>query len=97
MRQFHAVGLWSLCQKMSLRVHPAPPQHICFLDPCSESLLYLRRADDAKSLSAQIRQMGVETLVEGQRPTGRVEVLPVQWRKHLKLEVRGPAMCITSK
>lgn len=38
-------------------------------------------------MSAQIRQMAMETLPEGQCPTGRVEVLPVQWRKHLKLEV----------
>lgn len=45
-------------------------------------------ADDSKSLSSQIRQMAMDTLPEGERQAGRVEVLPVQWRKHLKLEVR---------
>lgn len=34
--------------------------------------------------------MALDTLPEGERQAGRVEVLPVQWRKHLKLEVPSP-------
>ena len=32
--------------------------------------------------------MVLESLPEGEREQGRIEVLPVQWRKHLNLGVR---------
>jgi len=32
--------------------------------------------------------MALDALPEGERERGRIEVLPVQWRKHLNLGVR---------
>ena len=46
-------------------------------------------ADDAKHLRNLVRQMALDALPEGERERGRIEVLPVQWRKHLNLGVRA--------
>lgn len=40
--------------------------------------------------------MAIDTLPEGEREQGRIEVLPVQWRKHLNLGVRPLAMPVTA-
>ena len=50
-------------------------------------------ADDAKHLRNLVRQMALDTLPEGEREKGRIEVLPVQWRKHLNLGVRMRLIC----
>ena len=52
-------------------------------------------AEDAKHLRNLVRQMALDTLPEGEREQGRIEVLPVQWRKHLNLGVRGRAGLLT--
>ena len=53
-------------------------------------------ADDAKNLRNLVRQMAIDTLPEGEREQGRIEVLPVQWRKHLNLGVRA-ALCLLTE
>ena len=63
------------------------------LDPCPTLVLHthvcrMAAADDAKHLRNLVRQMALDTLPEGEREQGRIEVLPVQWRKHLNLGVR---------
>lgn len=52
-------------------------------------------ADDAKNLRNLVRQMAIDTLPEGEREQGRIEVLPVQWRKHLNLGVRTELRLLT--
>ncbi len=44
--------------------------------------------EDASNVRNNLRALAVAELDEKEREAGRTEVLPVQWRKHLKLDVR---------
>ena len=45
-------------------------------------------AADASSLRQNVRILAADQLSESEQAKGRVEVLPVQWRKNLNLDVR---------
>ncbi|KAK9808811.1 hypothetical protein WJX72_004107 [[Myrmecia] bisecta] len=59
-----------------------------------QNLIASNIAEDAGSMRNNIRQMTMEQLTEAERRSGRVEVLPVQWRKHLNLEVDALAKAL---
>lgn len=44
-------------------------------------------AGDAASVRQNLASLAAEQLGEKDRAGGRIEVLPVQWRKHLNLDV----------
>ena len=44
-------------------------------------------AADAAGVRNNLRTLAAEQLSEEERASGRTEVLPVQWRKHLTLDV----------
>lgn len=50
-------------------------------------------AADAGSLRQNVRLLAADQLSESEQAKGRVEVLPVQWRKHLSLDVSPPLFC----
>ena len=46
--------------------------------------------EDASNVRHNLRVLASSELPEKDREAGRTEVLPVQWRKHLRLDVRFP-------
>ena len=44
--------------------------------------------EDASNVRNSLRVLAATELSETERSAGRTEVLPVQWRKHLTLDVR---------
>ena len=50
--------------------------------------------EDASNVRHNLRVLASSELPEKDREAGRTEVLPVQWRKHLRLDVRLPALLL---
>lgn len=48
--------------------------------------------EDANNVRDNLRMLATTELPEKDREAGRTEVLPVQWRKHLRLDVRQPLL-----
>jgi hypothetical protein len=52
--------------------------------------------EDASNVRQNLRALAATELPTAAREAGRMEVLPVQWRKHLRLDVRPHPTAVTS-
>lgn len=64
----------------------------CVLYQSPSTALRSNIGDDAANVRAALAAAAVSEAGSGDSVTSRTEVLPVQWRKHLTLDVRRPAL-----
>ena len=62
---------------------------LCCALPAAQNLSGSNIGEDASAVRNNLRALAATELSEEQRAAGRTEVLPVQWRKHLTLDVRA--------
>lgn len=55
---------------------------------CAQNLSGSNIGEDASNVRNNLRALALTEINEKEREAGRTEVLPVQWRKHLNLDVR---------
>lgn len=55
---------------------------------CAQNLSGSNIGEDASEVRNNLRALALTEINEKEREAGRTEVLPVQWRKHLNLDVR---------
>ena len=67
---------------------PGTMPHMTWWACCIQNLSGSNIGEDASNVRNNLRSLAVAELDEKEREAGRTEVLPVQWRKHLKLDVR---------